>query len=232
MISSSATHSSGPQLVKKIPYDSVRDFTHIGKLNKFDVALVVNPAQGFKTIGELIAEAKKNPDKLTYGYGSATSQVIAASFARATGIQVRAIPYKGQPLALNDLMGGQITLVAADLGVTMSHLKSGRIVALGVASDRRSALLASIPTLTELGINDVELSGWTGVAGPAGLPRETVTWWSNQISRAFAAKDFFDRLQNMGIENDLMAPDAFGVFVKQQFEIWGRRIREVGIQPE
>ena len=114
--SSSATNSSGPQLAKIVPYDPVKDFTHIGGVFRFDLMLVVNPAQGFKTVEELIAEAKRNPDKLTFGYGSATGQVAASSFNRAAGIQARGIAYKGQPLALNDLLGGHRTAMRSPPG--------------------------------------------------------------------------------------------------------------------
>ena len=92
MVSSSATHSSGAQLAKNLPYDPLRDFTHVGRLSRFDVALVVNPQQGFKTAGDLVAQARRQPGKISYGYGSGTGRVVAAAFARAAGIDVLAFP--------------------------------------------------------------------------------------------------------------------------------------------
>ena len=115
MVSSSATHSSGPHLAKSLPYDALRDFTHIGRLSRFDVAMVVNPQAGYKSAADLIADAKRRPGKLSYGYGSGTAQVVAASFNHAAGIDVLGVPYKGQPPALTDLIGGQVQFVMADL---------------------------------------------------------------------------------------------------------------------
>lgn len=232
MISSSATHSSGPQLAKKVPYDPIRDFTHVGRLCRFDVALVVNAASPWKTVQDLIAEAKRTPDRLTFGYGSGTAQVTSASFNRAAGIQVRGIPYKGQPPALTDLLGGQINYVMADLAVLMPNIKAGKLVPLGVAAARRSTILPGVPTFTELGVREVELSGWTGVSGPAGMAREAVDWWTMQMNRALARRDFIERLLAITVEGEPNTVAEFNQFVREQYELWGKRIREAGIEPE
>ena len=232
MISSSATHSSGPQLAKKLPYDVAKDFTHLAIFAKFDVALVMNPAQPVKSVKELVAEAKKKPDGLTFGYGSATAQVTASSFNRSAGIQVRGVPYKGQPLALNDLLGGQIDYVCVDLAAGMSFLKSGKLIALAIASPRRSSLLPSVPTFTELGIRDVELQGWVGVSGPAGMKKDVVDWWNTQVTKASRSKELIERLHGVAFEPEVLSVDQFNAFVKAQYDVWGARIRAAGIEPE
>jgi len=232
MISSSATHSSGPQLAKKLPYDALRDFTHIGRLNRFDVALLVSPSQPFRTPADLIAAARKTPDALTFGFGSATAHVTAASFTRAADIKVRAIPYKGQPAAITDLLGGQVNFVMADLAVSLPHVKSGRLNAIAVAAAKRSTLLPDVATLTELGIRDVELSGWTGISGPAGMAKEAVQWWSAQLNRALSNKAFLERQLGIAVEGEPNTVEEFNRYVVQQFEVWGRKIREAGIEPE
>ncbi len=232
MVSSSATHSSGAQLAKSVPYDALKDFTHIGRLSRFDVALVVSGQSGFKSMAELVAAAKKQPGKLSYGYGSGTARVVAAAFARAAGIDVLAVPYKGQPPALTDLMGGQIHFVMADLAVVMPHIKSGRLEALGVASSKRSALLPNVPTLTSLGVRDVELSGWAGISGPANMPREAVAWWSTQMNKVLASKDHADRLAVLSLEGEPNSVEEFNQWVRTQYDLWGKRIREAGIPLE
>ena len=232
MVSSSATHSSGAQLAKNLPYDPIRDFTHIGRLSRFDVALVVNPQQGFRNAADLVAQARRQPGKITYGYGSGTGRVVAAAFARSAGIDVLAVPYKGQPPALTDLMGGQINFVTADLAVIMPFVKSGRLDALGIAASKRSALLPHVPTLTEVGIRDVELAGWAGVSGPANMARDAVAWWSTQMNRVLASKDHLDRLHALSLEGEPVSVEEFNQFVRAQYQVWGQRIREAGIQPE
>ena len=145
---------------------------------------------------------------------------------------VQGIPYKGQPLALTDLLGGQINFVMADLAVSMSHVKSGRLTAIGPASGRRSALLPTIPTLTELGIRDVELVGWTGISGPAGIAKEAVSWWRMHLNRALASKQHIERLHAISVEGEPNSVEEFNQYVRAQFHVWGQRIRDAGIQPE
>ena len=232
MVSSSATHSSGAQLAKNLPYDPIRDFTHIGRLSRFDVALVVSPQQGFKSAADLVAQARRQPGKISYGYGSGTGRVVAAAFARSAGIDVLAVPYKGQPPALTDLMGGQINFVTADLAVIMPFVKSARLDAIGIASSKRSALLPNVPTLTEAGIRDVELAGWAGVSGPANMARDAVAWWSTQMNRVLASKEHLDRLHALSLEGEPNSIEEFNQFVRAQHQVWGQRIRDAGIQPE
>jgi tripartite-type tricarboxylate transporter receptor subunit TctC len=232
MPSSSATNSSGPHLSKSIPYNAIVDFTHIARVARFDIMLVTNPGQGLNSIPDLIAEAKRKPLALTYGYGSGTGQVIASSFSRAAGIEVRGIPYKGQPAALTDLMGGQINFVTADVGALLSLVKSGRLAAIAVASDKRSTILPNVPTLREQGVKDVELAGWIGIAGPARLPAEVITWWTRHLTSAVSQPDVIERVRSMGVEPDFLDGDRFRQFVRAQDAIWGKQIREAGIEPE
>ena len=232
MVSSSATHSSGPHLAKSLSYDALRDFTHIGRLSRFDVAMVVSPQAGYKSATDLVADAKRRPGKLSYGYGSGTAQVVAASFNRAAGIDVLGVPYKGQPAALTDLIGGQVQFVMADLAVIMPQVKGGRLDAVGLASAKRSPLLPNVPTFAEMGIRDVVLSGWIGISGPAGLPPQAVAWWSTQMNRLLASKDYIERLHALSIEGEPIEVEAFNQYVREQHQVWGQRIRDAGIKPE
>lgn len=229
---SSATNSSGPQLTKKAYFDPIRDFTHIGGIFRFDMMVVTSATQPFKTAQDLVAEAKKNPGKLAFGYGSATGQVGAAAFNRAAGIEALGVAYKGQPLALNDLMGGQIQYVASDVGAVQSLLRSGKLVALGVASKQRSSIFPNVPTLAEAGVRDLELFGWVGVAGPAGLPADVVAWWAKHLSAALAKPEIQEQFRNIGVEPNPMTGAPFQAFVREQYDVWGRHIRAAGIQPE
>lgn len=232
MVSSSATHSSGPSLVKSVPYDPIKDFSHVARICGFDIAMVVSPQRGFRTALDFVAEAKKSPGKYNFGYGSGTAQVIAMSFARSAGVQLQGIAYKGQPPALTDLMGGQTHFVMADLAVIMPHVKAGKLEALGLAAARRSSILPAVPTFTELGLREVELPGWVGVSGPAGLPREVVSWWSTHMNRALARREFLDRLAGISVEGEPNTVEEFNAHVRTQLQVWGQRIRDAGIKPE
>lgn len=234
MASSSATHSSGPQLAKSLPYDALKDFTQLAAVFQFDLLVVASPTQPYKTLGELIAAGRSAPNKLNFGYGSATGQVAALAFTRAAGFQAQGVPYKGQPLALTDLMGGQLNFVAVDVGAALPLIQGGKLIALGIASEKRSTILPNVPTLAEAGVKDVELSGWVGIAGPAGMPKEVSAWWQKQVTEAMAQKDVADRMRAIGLEpvTNGLAGEPFAQFVRKQYDVWGRNIRAAGIQPE
>jgi tripartite-type tricarboxylate transporter receptor subunit TctC len=231
MPSSSATHSSGPQLTKLPMPDSVNAFTHLATIFKFDLMLVVNAASGINSPEQLAALARTR--KLNFGYGSATGQVGASAVARAAGIadRVVGVPYKGQPLALTDLMGGHLDFVAADIPAVAPHIRSGKLIALGVTSDKRSGLFPDVPTLPERGVR-VEMIGWVGFSGPAGLPEEVRSWWARQVGLALATPSVQEKTRAMGVEPLFVAGTAFQKLVADQYQTWGRHIREAGITPE
>jgi tripartite-type tricarboxylate transporter receptor subunit TctC len=231
LASASATHSSGPQLTKAAPsVDPIKGFTHIGGIFRFDVGVVVNPAQGFKSAQDLIEFSKKNPGKLNFGYGSATGQVAAQAFLAAAGITAEGVSYKGQPPALNDLLGGQISFVAADMAVLVPYIRSGKLIGIGVASNKRSPIVPNVPTFAEAGVKDFELSGWVGVSGPAGLPAPIVDWWSKALTQAFSNKALRDQILATGVEPEAATGAAFHKLVQDQYNAWGKHIRAAKIE--
>lgn len=229
MASSSATHSSGPQLARSTPYDALKDFTHLTAIDRFDLVLVTNAASGIKTVDQLIAEARKK--KLNYGYGSATGQVGASAVSRAMGAETEGIPYKGQPLAVTDLIGGHLNFVMSDVPSVAPHVKAGKLNALGISSDRRSTILPDVPTLNERGVK-VELVGWVGFAGPAGLPEEVRAWWAKNVGEALANPAVIEKYRGLGVEPFSLSGEPFQQFVQQQYAVWGRHIKEAGITPQ
>lgn len=232
MISSSATHSSGPHLSKSVPYDALRDFTQMARIVTFDVALFVAADGPYKSINDIVSIAAKTPEKVTYGYGSATAQVIAASFVKSANAKIPGVSYSGQPPALTDLIGGQTAFVCADLAVGLPHMKSGRLVPLAIAASKRSAVIPNVPTFTELGLKNVELQGWTGVAGPAGLPPNVVEWWNKNVNATVVRPEYTARLQALAVEAQPISVAEMNDMVRRQYEVWGTRIREAGIQPQ
>ena len=231
MPASSATHSSGPQLTKLQTPDPVKDFTHLALADTFSVMLVVNAASGIKTPAQLIEAAKRA--KLNFGYGSATGQVGGSAFARAAGIGdlVTGVPYKSQPLAVTDLLGGHVQFAASDIPSVAPHIRSGKLNALGVSGDKRTSLFPDVPTWTEAGVK-AELIGWVGFAGPAGLNEEVRNWWVRNMGIALTSKAVTDQLKNMGVEPANLSGPALSKLVADQYQVWGRHIREAGIKPE
>lgn len=233
MPSSSATHSSGPSLSKALQrLDPLKNTAHVARWVRFGVAVVARTSGPYKTAEALVSAGRRSGDSLTYGYGSGTGQVGAAAFAKATGMHVRSIPYKGQPPAITDLLGGQIDFVAADVGVLLPFLKQGSLSALAVLSDKRSTLLPKVPTAAELGYHGAVLEGWIGVDGPAKLPAEVIDWWSAQVKTTLASPKIQEKLNAIGMEPAPMVGPEFVQFVNAQQEVWRTAVQNAGIQAE
>ena len=233
MPSSSATHSSGPFLSKAAQkIDPLAGFSHVARVVRFDIVVVGSPGQGHTKASDLITAAKAKPNTMAYGYGSGTGQVAGASFSRAAGIDVLGVSYKGQPPALTDLIGGQVSYVAADLGAVLPLVRASKLSPLVLASSKRSTILPDVPTARELGLTGLDLTGWIGVAGPAQMPAPVVEWWMSQLTTSMSSTQVQDKLRTMGMEPDLLAGEKFQQFVRAQVDIWGKQIRAAGIQAE
>ncbi|OZI31797.1 hypothetical protein CAL29_28435 [Bordetella genomosp. 10] len=233
MPSSSATSSSGPHLSKAFQrYDALKDFTQVGRVVRFDVVIVTRTGGPLESARQLIAAARAKPDGVTSGYGSGTGQVVAAAFSRAAGARVLGVAYKGQPAAVTDLIGGRVDFVASDLGAVLAQIRAHKLNAVALMSGKRSTILTDVPTAQELELGKLDLTGWIGVAGPAGLPPEVMRWWTVQLSDTMRNAAVQERLRNIGMEPDPMTGAPLQEFVREQYESWGQQIRQAGIQPE
>ncbi|OVZ64537.1 MULTISPECIES: tripartite tricarboxylate transporter substrate binding protein [unclassified Pigmentiphaga] len=233
MPSSSATSSSGPFLSKAIQkHDALADFTQVARMVRFDVVVVTRAAGGHADARSLIAAGRAKPKSLATGYGSGTGQVASAAFSRAAGMEVLSVPYKGQPAAVTDLLGGRVDFVSSDLGAVLPQIGAHNLHAIALVSNKRSTILPDVPTAAELGLSGLDLTGWIGVAGPARLPAQVVQWWQDQLKLSLNKPEVKERLRGMGMETDFLAGDDFQRFVRAQYEEWGAQIRHAGIQAE
>jgi len=233
MLTSNTTHSVNPHIFKKLPYDPIADFTPIGGVAYFPFILAVNASLPIKTAQELVAYAQQNRGKLSYAYGTPTVQIPAEAINRLKQLGAVGIPYKSSPPALNDVVGGQVQFLVVDLASARPHLQSGRPRALAVTSSKRSALAPDLPTVEEaLDLKDFDLAAWTGVFGPAGLPREVVATVSAALQKTLSKPEVRERIQQLGAEPTPSDTAAFTELVKRQLSIWGRNVSLAGIQPE
>jgi tripartite-type tricarboxylate transporter receptor subunit TctC len=233
MPSSSATHSSGPHLLLALQkLDPVGGLTHLDRLALFDIAVVTSSAGSYRSAKALVDAGAARPDGLTFGYGSGTGQVGGEVFSRAAGIKARGVPYKSQPAAVADMLGGQVDFVASDLGAVQAFVKQGTLTGVALLADRRSTVLPDIPTAREAGIDSVSLGGWIGIDGPAHLPREVSTWWAEQLRLSLAVPAVREKLLNIGFEPAPLSGEAFAKFVRDEQDRWGMFVRQAGIQPE
>ena len=227
LLTTSSTHSIGPSLSARLPFDPVRDFTPIVHLGNAPSIMLVPPNSPAKTVKEWIAHAKANPGKLNYassGPGTIV-QLTAELFKAQAGLFVVHIPYKGTALAIPDLASGKLDVLFDSLPTGLPHVRDGRLRALGVTSAQRTPLAPDLPAIAET-LPGFESNTWFGLYGPKGLPADIVAKVNQAANQALAEPDIKDRLTRLGIEGVGSTPAQFGQMVAQDAAKWKRIIAE------
>ena len=232
-LTSNSSHSVNPHMFKKLPYDPIADFTPVGGIAYFPFILAVNANLPVKTPQEFVAYARANIGKLNYAYGTPTVQIPAEALNRLEKLEAVGIPYKSSPGAMTDVIGGQAQFLVVDLASARPHLLSGRLRALAVTTSKRTALAPELPTIEEtLKLKDFDLAAWTGLFGPAGLPKDVQEKLSNALQEVLAKPAVRERILASGAEPTPSDIPTFTALVKRQLEVWGRKVADAGIQPE
>jgi tripartite-type tricarboxylate transporter receptor subunit TctC len=190
------------------------------------MVVVVNPKVPANDLKELIALAKAQPGKLNFGSAGQGSQVHMAgeSFADAAGIQVQHVPYKGEALAYNDLIGGQIQLVVGNIAAASQFVNGGQIRALAVASKERSKMLPNVPTTAEAGL-PVEIAGWFGFMVPAGTPKDVVDKIYTDVNTVLKDPEMLSKLAAQGMTPVANTPDQFGKQIADESQRWSQIVK-------
>lgn len=194
--------------------------------------LVVNAASPHKTVADLVAFAKKNPGKLSFGSGSSSSRVAGEMLKQLAGVDILHVPYKSNPLAITDLLGGQIDLMITDTSTGVPQVKAGKLRALGYSTQKRSTQLPDVPTIDEAGVKGYDMGYWFAAYAPAGTPAPVVARLNELLGAATqsaGAKTFFD---NAGSEAWRTSPDELAKFQAAETVKWGKVIKAAGIEPE
>jgi tripartite-type tricarboxylate transporter receptor subunit TctC len=232
LIGTNTTHASNQSLFKKLPYDPIGDFEPVSKLGRITLALVTNPSVPVSTTEELIAYAKANPGELTFGSGSGSSRLAGEMLKSLAHIDMLNVPYNSNPPAITDLLGGQISLVFADIATTLPHAKAGKLKALGVSSAKRSPLVPDLPTMAEAGVTGYDLTAWFAAYVPAGTPRQVVDKLNGTMKAALADEGAAKTLLGAGIEPESSTPEELKAFTITETEKWARIVKTAGIEPE
>lgn len=232
LITTNTTHGANQSLLKTVPYDAVTSFEPIGKLGTITLALTTNPSVPAKTVQELIAHAKANPGKLTFGAGSSSSRIAGEMLKSLAGLDLTYVPYRSNPQAITDLLGGQISIVFADISTTLPQVKAGKINGLAVSTARRSPLAPNLPTMVEAGVPGYDLAAWFAAFAPAKTPRPVIDKLSQALTAAVNDKATQERLLAAGIEPESSTPDELKAFVPVEIRKWADIVKAAGIQPE
>jgi tripartite-type tricarboxylate transporter receptor subunit TctC len=229
-----ASSAIAAALYPKLPYDPLRDFAMVSRIATTANALIVHPSLPATSVAELIAYAKANPGKLSYGSpGVGTSPHLSMElFKSITGINVVHIAYKGAMPALADVMGGQIPVMLANLPALLPHVISGKVRALAVTSAKRTAQLSAVPTMIESGVPDYVVTAWYGMCAPAGTPEPILEKLHTDLITTLQAPDVQQRLSDLVIDVAPTSRDEFTAFIRSEIGRWAEVVKNAGIPPQ
>ena len=222
LLSSLGPFVIAPHLIKPLPYDPLKDFDLLTVAVRAPNVLVVPAASPFKSVAQVIAEAKKTPGKMTLassGNGS-SDHLTAELFWQQTGTSGVHVPYKGGAPAISDLLGGQVDASFQNVNAVLSHIQAGKLRALAVTGDKRSPVLPDVPTLGESGVKGVDVYSWQAVAAPKGLPLEVRTRLHGALVAALRDPQIEQRLTEQGFEVVANTPEQFARFEQAEYARW------------
>jgi tripartite-type tricarboxylate transporter receptor subunit TctC len=235
MLMTTGSFTGNQVLMKKLPYDTVRDFAPITQIARsYGLVLLVHPGVQANSVKELVALAKSHPGKLTYGSSGVgnITHLIAELFNTVAGVQIRHVPYKGAGPAMTDLLGRQIDINFVSTVFVQPFIKAGRVRPLALTGGERSPVLPDLPTLKELGYKEVEMTGWYGLWFPAGTPAARVNRIQREIKAAIERPDFKAKLDEFGLVGVASSPAEFAKFLKDDIAFQTRIVKLAGIEPQ
>ncbi len=227
------THSINGALYAKMPYDMVKDFVPVAHVASAPNLLVVNNDLPVKTVAELIAYLKANPNKLSFGSPGIGSSVHVSGelFKSMTGTSMQHVPYKGRQFAIPDLVGGQIQLMFDNMPSALPMAKEGKIRAVAQTTAKRSAAAPDVPTVAET-VPGFEATTWFAVFAPAGTPADVVARVNAEMQRVFKLPDVVDKLKSLGLEPWISSPDELARYQASEITKWAKVVKESGAKAE
>lgn len=234
IMSNAASHGIGPVLYPNVPYDALADFTHIALVGTFPSVLAVNLSFPPQTLAEFVAYARARPGQVSYGSGGngTMNHLIGALFARAAGIEIQHVPYRGSAPALTDVTGGQIPAIMESLPIALPHLRAGRLRPLATSEATRAASLPDTPTFAEAGYPAAQSTNWFGFSAAAAIPAGVTERWQQEITAALATDQVRERFAGIGVTPGRMGPAEYAAMIRSELDRWRDVIRAAGIRPD
>jgi tripartite-type tricarboxylate transporter receptor subunit TctC len=231
VIGNIGTHAVNVSLFPSMPYDTIKDFTPIVHVLDAEGLLVVNPQIKATTVPELIALARSEPGKLSYGSGGlgTTSHLAGELFKSMTKVDIVHVPYKGNVPAITDVLGGQTAMTFATMPTVLPHVRAGKLRPLAVLGNTRSPALPDVPTVAE-SVPGFEVSNWIGLFAPAGTPPTIVARLNAEVQKIMRSPEIQKRLETEGAKFIPMSPDHFAAFQKAELGKWAKTIKDANIK--
>jgi tripartite-type tricarboxylate transporter receptor subunit TctC len=231
-ITTNTTHAANEHLFKKIPYDPVKDYLPVTGLGKGGQIMIVNLNVPAKSVAEFIALAKSKPGKVSFGSGSSSSRVAGEMLQQLAGIELLHVPYKSNPLAINDLLGGQIDMMITDTATGLPQVKGGKVRALAVSTAKRSPLTPDLPTIAEAGVAGYDMGFWFAAYVPAQTPPAVVNKLHDILVEATKGPQMQQFYATTGTDPFTTTPADLGKFQAAESDKWKSIIKKAGIEPE
>jgi len=231
LVITGSTHLISAHLYKKLPYDALKDFTHISMMASGPYVLVVNPQKtAVGSVRELIAAAKAQPGKIDFASsGNGSSQhLVGALFNAMVGVELNHVPYKGSGPAMQDLLAAQVGVSFAGVPNVLGHARAGKLKALAVTTAKRWSEMPEVPTLAEAGVPGFEATLWLSISGPAGMPAPIVQRLYAEISKALRDPELQANFRTGGVEAQAMPPEELAGYMRAEHEKWGKVVRDTG----
>ena len=223
-----------PAIQLNVPYDSVKDFSGLTPLGNVPLVLVIAPSKGIKSVKELVAKAKAKPGELNYGAaGIGTPPHLAMErFRLAAGFEGQLVPFKGAPEALTEVMTGRIDIYFCPITPALPLIRDGKVLALAVSSSKRASALPDVPTTIEAGVPESDLDFWVGAFVPKKTPRDVVAKMQSEIVKAINNPATQGKLTTLGVEQMIMAPDAFDIRIAKEADMAVKLAKAAKIDPQ
>lgn len=232
LLTTNTTHAANEHLFKKLPYDPVKDFTPVSLIATGNMFLLVKDSSEIKSVSDLVAAAKKTPGKLNFGSGSSSSRVGSELLKQMTQIDVLHIPYKSNPMAIADLLGGQIDFMFVDAPTALPQIASGKVRALAVSGTKRISVQPDVPTVAEAGVKGYDVSYWIAFYLPANAPTDVTNKLNQMIVKASHSPIIEARMTTTSSVTTTSTPAELAAFQAAESTKWGTVIRAAGIQPD
>lgn len=232
LFGSSSSLAANVSLLKNIPYDPAKDLAPVAGIADSVTALIVKSDFPAQNLQEFIAYVKQRPGKINAGYGSSSTQISLAVLSKLAGLDVVAVPYKGTPLAVTDVLAGTLDFTFADLGNAMAHVKAGTLRGIGLTTPKRSAMVPDWPPIADTLPGFDDITGWIALVGPAGLPKDVADKLNAATDVALQHPEVKNKLALFGLSPMPMTPERLKSFIGTEIPKWARMAKEAKIQPE
>ena len=221
-------------LYQPMPFDAERDLVPVSFIGRVPVVIAANPNVPYATVKQLIDAAKGKPNSIAFGSpgNGSTPHMAIELFARAAGIDLQHVPYRGGSPAITDTIGGQIPLVAVNALEVLPHAKSGKLKVLAVLSPNRSPIFPDVPTIAESGFAGFEASVWYGLVAPAATPKAIVAKLHDEVQKALQTKEVRERMNAVGGEVVPGSAEMFGSLIRAERQRYAKLVKEANIQPD